>query len=325
MPDITLAPIDPRLALASVVASIALQEAAVSHVLNAEGEKIQAVVGLPGTTVGDLQDINLSVGGTVDSVALLEDVLQNKLRTALGALYPTATFTISFIDSVTGDPVDCQCVLCTLTNLGTGEETTVHAIGDALILSNLKPGSYTLEMIGACAGYEINGTVFDIEVDAQGNATFDGVPVDETPPVIELTEDPFGGRAAPAAAQAAAAASIVTVQENVPEAAAQEAAPEPNAALAADQYIVSTLTNRATGDISAFYPDGDTLILPHLEPGSYTLNVTDVYAGYARSVNAFEINVCAAGRVRCNGVVVTDETPATAKLTEEEYLVLRFE
>ena len=314
MPDITLLEIDPRLALASIVASIALQEAAVSHVLNAEGEKIQAVVGLTGTTVEDLQNINLSVGGTVDSVALLEDVLQNKLRTALHALYPTATFTIHFVDSVTGEPVDCQCVLCTLTDLGTGEETTVHAIGDALTLTDLKPGSYTLEMIDACAGYEINATVFDIEVDAQGNAAFDGVPVDEAPPVIELTEDPLG-RAAPAAAQAAAA-PVVT---------AREAVPEPDEAPVDNQYVVSTLFNHATGDVSAFYPDGGFLVLPRLEPGSYTLSVTNVFAGYARSEKKLEIDVDAAGNIAFNGAAVTDESPAAVGLDEEVYLLLRFE
>jgi len=315
MPDLTLQEIDPRLALASIVASIALQEAAVSHVLNAEGEKIQAVAGLTGTTVEDLQNINLSVGGTVDSVALLEDVLQNKLRTALHALYPAATFTIHFVDSVTGEPVDCQCVLCTLTNLGTEDSVTVHAIGDALTLTDLRPGSYTLEMIDACAGYEINGTVFDIEVDAQGNATFDGIAVDESPPVIELTEDPLG-RAAPAAAQAAAAVSALS---------AQKAVTEPNAAPTDTQYTVCMLANHAAEGASALYPEGGALAIPRLEPGRYTLRVIDVFAGFARSEKQFEIDVDAAGQITFDGAAVTDENPAAAQLPEVGCLSLTFE
>jgi len=210
----------------------------------------------------------------MDSVALLEDTLQNKLRTALHALFPTATFTIHFVDSVTGDPVNCQCVLCTLT--GTGGSTTVHAIGDTLTLTGLKPGNYTLEMDAACLGYAINTTVFNIVVDDQGNATFNGVPVDEVPPPeIELTEDPFAGRAAPAD----------------------------------DQYTVSTLTNHATGDTSVFYPEGGALTLPRLEPGSYTLRAVDVYAGYARSEKAFEIKVCAAGKITVNGIPADENPP----------------
>ena len=315
MPEITLFPIDPRSALASVIASIALQEAAVSHVLNAEGEKIQAVVGMDDVTVETLQDINASVAGTMDSVALLEDTLQNKLRTALHALYPTATFTIHFVDSL-GASVNCQCVLCTLTGpLPGGPATTLHAIGDALTLTGLRPGSYTLEMDAACEGYEINGTIFPIVVDIQGNATFNGNDVDEIPPEIVLTED--GSRmAAPASAQALVAAPVVAAQETVSE---------PVAAPTVDQYIISTLTNRATGDASTVYPDGDTLTLTRPEPGSYTLRVIDVYAGYARSEKQFEINVCAAGNVRCNGILVTDASPAVIELADVGSLVLHFE
>ncbi|MDR2687445.1 MAG: prealbumin-like fold domain-containing protein [Oscillospiraceae bacterium] len=196
MPDISLEEIDPRIALASIVASIALQEAAVSHVLNAEGEKIQAVVGMTGATVGDLQNINLSVGGMVDNVALLEDELQSKLRTALLALFPTATLVIYFVDSATLQPANCQCVLCALTNDATGVTSTFFAQGDSVTLPSLKPGSYTLRMSEACAGYEPNENVYDIEVDARGNVTFDGAAVtDEHPAVIELTEDLFGAAA----------------------------------------------------------------------------------------------------------------------------------
>ena len=220
MPDISLEEIDPRIALASIVASIALQEAAVSHVLNAEGEKIQAVVGMTGATVEDLQNINLSAGDLVDNVALFQDDLQEKLRTALLALYPTATFAIHFIDSATLEPVNCQCVLSTLTNLATGDSSTIYAQGDTLILANLKPGSYALHMLEACAGYAPNENDFDIDVDARGHVTFNGAPVtDESPAEIALAEEPFS-----AAAQAA-----MPEPEAMPEVAAREAVPEPGA------------------------------------------------------------------------------------------------
>jgi len=215
MPDITLEEIDPRIALASIVASIALQEAAVSHVLNAEGEKIQAVVGMTGTTVEELQDINQSVMDTVNNVALYEDDLRVKLRSALEALFPTATFPIAFIDSVTGELVDCQCAWCTLTNNATGDSSTIYARGNTLTLTGLKPGSYTLHMMDACAGYAYNEGYFDIYVDTSGNVTFNGAMVtDESPAVIELNEAPSG----------AAAHEILPVMEPQPT---QEALPEP--------------------------------------------------------------------------------------------------
>jgi len=216
MPDFTLVEIDPRLALASVVASIALQEAAVSHVLNAEGEKIQAVAGLTGTTVGDLQSVDLSVGGTMDSVALLEDVLQNKLQTALQALFPAAAFTIQFADIVTGLPVDCQCIQSILTNLGTSETTSLVAHGASITLAGLRPGSYTLEMLDPCEGYALNDSVFNIAVNAQGNATFNGVPVSVAPPVIELAEDPIGRAAPIAEEEPVAEEATIAEQEEMP-------------------------------------------------------------------------------------------------------------
>jgi len=198
MPDISLEVIDPRIALAGVVASIALQEAAVSHVLNAEGEKIQAVVGMEDASVGDLQSINLTVGNMVDNVALFEDVLQNKLRTALLALYPTADLTIRVVDSYTHAPVNCQCALAELTDISPGAVSTVYARGDALALPGLKPGGYSLHMLDACAGYAPETQDFAIEVDARGRVTFDGAAVTgDSPAVIGLAEDPYGLAAQP--------------------------------------------------------------------------------------------------------------------------------
>jgi len=222
MPNFTLEEIDPRIALASIVASIALQEAAVSHVLNAEGEKIQAVVGMTGTTVEELQDINQSVMDTVNNVALLEDDMRSKLMTSLEALFPTATFPIFFIDGLTMAPVNCQCVWCTLTSLATGDTSIVYARGDTLTLTGLKPGSYTLHMIDACAGYAYNEDFFDIYVDTSGHVMFNGAAVtDESPAVIELTEAPSGAAAAMPEAYAEPEAEPEPYAQ--PEAAAQGA------------------------------------------------------------------------------------------------------
>ena len=190
MPEINLVSINPRIAIASIAASIALQEAAVSHVLNAQGEGIQAVVGLAGVTVGQLQDVNLSVGDMVDNVAAYTELLREKLQTALDALYPSFTMRVYFADNLTSNPVNCECAMCQLLNNTTFESTTFVSTGEYVTLTGLAPGSYTLNMSSSCPGYAVNETAFDIEVGPHGAITFDGQPVTEgTPAVVPVTRE----------------------------------------------------------------------------------------------------------------------------------------
>jgi hypothetical protein len=60
------------------VQSIALQEAALAHILNAEGEKIQRAVRIA-NNVCELIEINKSVIDTINSVTQLELALVAKL------------------------------------------------------------------------------------------------------------------------------------------------------------------------------------------------------------------------------------------------------
>ncbi|MEM1485739.1 hypothetical protein V6615_12845 [Oscillospiraceae bacterium PP1C4] len=50
-----------------------------SHILNAEGEKLQAIIAKAGVTPTELLAANKSVSSLVNSVTLLESVLQTKL------------------------------------------------------------------------------------------------------------------------------------------------------------------------------------------------------------------------------------------------------
>ena len=100
MPRITIpTSVTEQNALANIVASIALEEAALAHIINAEGEKIQRVVGtfvpegedeplplIPAATPEDMQAINSSVGDMVETISSIERSLHNKLRTVLVVL-----------------------------------------------------------------------------------------------------------------------------------------------------------------------------------------------------------------------------------------------
>ena len=70
MPQIDCMPIKKESALTSLLQSIALQEAALAHILNAEGEKIQRVV-CEAKCVDDLLNVN-------ESVSTLEEMLKDK-------------------------------------------------------------------------------------------------------------------------------------------------------------------------------------------------------------------------------------------------------
>lgn len=75
-------------ALTMIIASIAMEEAALSHILNAEGEKLQYILGtLPGTKpcVGsqDVLAVNKSVTALVETVTQNQMLLKNKLDRVL--------------------------------------------------------------------------------------------------------------------------------------------------------------------------------------------------------------------------------------------------
>lgn len=79
MPTIECSHVDKCCAAASLLQSIALEEAAISHILNAEGEKLQKAISLQECSHEDLLDVNKSVEDMVDKITALEIVLRSKL------------------------------------------------------------------------------------------------------------------------------------------------------------------------------------------------------------------------------------------------------
>lgn len=65
-------------AITDIITSVALEQTALSHILNAEGEKIQKIVA-QATTAEQMLLVNRSVRDMVKAITQLEMVLQNKL------------------------------------------------------------------------------------------------------------------------------------------------------------------------------------------------------------------------------------------------------
>ncbi|MEG0321677.1 MAG: hypothetical protein RR606_05760 [Oscillospiraceae bacterium] len=73
-------------AINDIIESVALEETGLSHILNAEGEKIQKMLAIPGVTADQLLAVNASVQATVDAVTKLNMVLQSKLALFAGEI-----------------------------------------------------------------------------------------------------------------------------------------------------------------------------------------------------------------------------------------------
>lgn len=79
MPVITASTTTRAQAITDIIESVALEETALSHILNAEGEKLQKVLSLEEITPEDILATNQSVESMVNSVANLETILKDKL------------------------------------------------------------------------------------------------------------------------------------------------------------------------------------------------------------------------------------------------------
>jgi len=123
-------------AINQIISSIAMEELGLSHIINAEGEKMQYILGTipglsgPDATIEDVLKVNDSVRSVLQSATESQSLLRNKLQNALssavltgptgpiGPTGPTGPATIT-VGSVTGlEPGEPPSV----TNTGTPQE-----------------------------------------------------------------------------------------------------------------------------------------------------------------------------------------------------------
>lgn len=85
MPIIECTPVDEGCALTAILQSIALQEAGLAHILNAEGEKLQKIVGCANSSQ-ELLEVNEAVTNTLQAIATIEETLKDKAVAAIDQL-----------------------------------------------------------------------------------------------------------------------------------------------------------------------------------------------------------------------------------------------
>jgi len=89
VPDLTLED-----AISQIISSIAMEELALSHIINAEGEKIQFILGtlessraaVPTISLKDILKVNESVKDMLGAVSMNQMFLLGKLSAAINAL-----------------------------------------------------------------------------------------------------------------------------------------------------------------------------------------------------------------------------------------------
>lgn len=79
MPVITPGTITREEAIGDIIESVSMEEKALAHILNAESEKLEAIINLPDTTPEQLLAINQSVKNTINAISRLDMILQAKL------------------------------------------------------------------------------------------------------------------------------------------------------------------------------------------------------------------------------------------------------
>ena len=97
MPEIIASGVERDQAITDIIASVALEQTALSHILNAEGEKLQKIIAIEDITAQDILDVNNSVARMVAKIGQLEMILQSKLELFGDDLNETTTTTTTSV------------------------------------------------------------------------------------------------------------------------------------------------------------------------------------------------------------------------------------
>jgi len=84
MPVITPGEGTRKQAITDLIQSVALQEAALAHIMNAEGEKMQKIIAMTDVNAEELMALNKSVTQLISAISRLEMMFTAKLELFAG-------------------------------------------------------------------------------------------------------------------------------------------------------------------------------------------------------------------------------------------------
>ena len=213
MPEINLDVLDRDVVLNNIIASIALQEAALSHILNADGEKLQAAVQMVDPANADLFDevgavdqptldelllVNESVSTLVDHVTDYERSLRDKLNAILTFIRSEEDLPETFRITIAKEDDDSNALPGAIFSVSgrvtmlSGDVISVHqlatsnASGD--LVFTLPAGEYTLREIKAPDGFILDD--FPRTLTVTGDDAYTVVPEGASPVTIINEPEP---------------------------------------------------------------------------------------------------------------------------------------
>ncbi len=273
IPIIESSEIQREQSVTDIILSVALEQTALSHILNAEGEKLQAFIAMPDITAAQLLAVNRSVKSMVDAVSKLETHLHSKLNLFETVLQPIS-FSFLKLDTSTGRGLG-GAVFALLDLEGEQIATATSRPDGRVTFFNVDKGNYTLTELQAPTGYYYGLGMFPVQVISRNNITIIGQPAADfrayNTPYSDLT-----------------VLKVDDVGQPLAGGVFQLVGPD------------STLT-LTTGT------DG-TAVFPRLEPGTYELTETQPPSGFQGDTTPHTVEVQYGGGMLIDDVEATSLT-----------------
>lgn len=165
--------------ITDIISSVSLEQTALSHVLNAEGEKLQALMEMQSVTTEELLTINNSVTDTVESIIQLESMLMSKLKLFGNKLKPPAPIKFYFNKIASDTSAGLTGAEFDLYYSGVVVESATSLRG-RVTFRKQHPGTYILKERIAPIGYQPDTTTeYTVIIGEDRSVTINGTIAEE--------------------------------------------------------------------------------------------------------------------------------------------------